>query len=308
MKTLVLAGGSGFLGNILIEYFKNKFDKIIILSRSKTHTEGKLQFVKWDAKTLGSWVNYLNNSDVLINLAGKSVDCRYNQKNKDLILSSRLDSTNVLNKAILRLSHPPKLWINSSTATIYRHSTDKEMDEYSGEIGSDFSMDVAKFWEHTFFATSLPETRKVAIRTSIVLGKQGGALLPILKLTKLGFGGRQGTGDQLVSWIHKTDFARAVEFIIDHKHIEGIINVVAPKPVKNKAFMESVRKNLRMFFGFPLNEGFLKLGARVINTETELILKSRNVIPLKLQQKGFYFLYPSLESALKDLLAAPKQR
>tara|TARA_R110002049_G_scaffold6548_17_gene41190 strand:+ start:1319 stop:2239 length:921 start_codon:yes stop_codon:yes gene_type:complete len=306
MKKLVIAGGSGFLGEVLIEYFKNTVDHIYILTRSKMADKENVSFVKWDAVNLGNWKNCLNDVDVLINLTGKSVDCRYDTYNKKAILSSRLESTRVLGEAIKTLNKPPKTWINSSTATIYRHSLDVEMDEFSGEIGEGFSVEVAKAWEKEFFSFSFSQTRQVALRTSIVFGKNGGALQPIKKLTMLGFGGAQGNGDQKVSWIHELDFARAVSHIIDNILISGPINIVSPKPTTNRILMKTIRKQLNIPFGIPMGERILNIGARLINTETELILKSRNVIPKKLTDSGFNFEFKTLDSAIANLLEKSK--
>lgn len=246
------------------------------------------------------WEIELEGVDVLINLAGKSVDCRYNNKNKKEIMASRVDSTTILNKAVLQCIIPPKHWLNSSTATIYRHSLDKQMDEETGEIGFDFSMNVARAWERAFYQTETPRTKKTVLRTSIVLGKEGGAYLPLKRLAQFGFGGRQGSGRQFVSWIHELDFARAVEFIIANQ-IEGNVNVVSPIPVRNTEFMKQLRERLNVPLGIPTPEPLLKLGAKLIGTEPELVLKSRNVIPQRLQESGFTFQYGDLAKALKAL-------
>lgn len=242
----------------------------------------------------------MEGTDVLINLAGKSVDCRYNERNKSEIMASRVNSTSVLNKAVLQCKVPPKHWLNSSTATIYRHSEDKQMDEANGEIGHDFSMNVAKVWERTFFQTKTPDTFKTALRASIVLGKNGGAYPMIKKLTQLGFGGKQGNGNQYVSWIHEYDFARAVAFIINQK-MEGVVNVVSPTPVRNREFMKTIQHRIKIPFGIPISKTLLEIGAKIIGTETELVLKSRNVIPARLQNEGFEFKYSTVKKALKDL-------
>ncbi|MFD2564973.1 TIGR01777 family oxidoreductase [Aquimarina rubra] len=301
MKKLIIAAGTGFLGNVLVEYFKNKAETIVIFTRGKNKSIENIKYVHWDAKTLGVWKQELEGADVLINMTGKSVDCRYHQKNKDLILSSRIDSTAILGKAILTCKKPPKVWLNSSTATIYRHSLDKEMDEIDGEIGTGFSVNVATNWENTFFSQPTPTTRKVALRTSIVLGKNGGALQPILNLVKIGFGGKQGKGNQKFSWIHETDFARSLEFIIENPVIEGSVNIVAPKPSDNNNLMKTLRTVKKIPFGIPLPKPLLEIGAILIKTETELILKSRNVIPKKLQDHGFQFRYPNLTNAITNL-------
>lgn len=302
MKKMVIAAGTGFLGKIVTEYFKTKVKTIIVLTRGKSKEINNIKYVNWDAKTIGNWTNELNNADVLINLTGKSVDCRYNKKNKDLILHSRIDSTIILAEAIQKCTNPPKVWLNSSTATIYRHSLEKEMDEINGEIGTGFSVNVAKAWETALFKQQTLNTRKVALRTAIVLGKSGGALQPILNLTRIGFGGKQGSGNQKISWIHELDFARSIEFIIHTQKIEGVINIVSPKPSTNSIFMKTLRKIIRTPFGIPISKPLLEFGAKLIKTETELILKSRNVIPQKLENHGFKFTYPELKAAINHLV------
>jgi len=299
---LIIAAGTGFLGNVLIQHFKNKFEEIIVLTRGKSETNNQIIYVNWDAKSFSGWEKELENADVLINLAGKSVDCRYTKKNKAEIFASRIESTKILNEAILQCNNPPKHFINSSTATIYRHSEDKEMDEYTGEIGNDFSMNVAKTWENTFYEIETPNTLKTAIRTSIVLGKNGGAFVPLKQLTQLGLGGKNGSGKQFISWIHEKDFARAVAFIIEKK-LSGSINVVAPKPIRNEEFMKKLQKAIGIPFGLPIPKSLLEFGAKIIKTETELVLKSRNVIPKRLTENGFEFEFSDLENIFKNLLS-----
>lgn len=300
MKKLVIAAGTGFLGNVLVNHFSGRAEAIVVLTRGKAATKNNVKYVHWDAKALTGWERELEGADVLVNLAGKSVDCRYTEKNKGEIMASRIDSTAILNKAVLQCTNPPRHWLNSSTATIYRHSTDKQMDEATGEIGFDFSMNVAKAWERAFYQTETPNTLKTALRTSIVLGKDGGAYIPLKRLAKFGMGGRQGSGNQFVSWIHEVDFARAVEYIIDHELV-GEVNVVSPTPVRNAEFMTKLRDSLRAPFGIATPEPLLRLGAKLIGTEPELVLKSRNVIPGRLLESGFEFKYGDLEQALKAL-------
>jgi len=192
MKKIIIAGGTGFLGKILINHFKDKVSQIIVLTRSEVKKKLNVEYIQWDAKSFSGWESQLENADVLINLTGQSVDCRYTKKNRELIYNSRIESTKILNEAVSLCHQPPKLWLNSSTATIYRNSTDKQMDEYTGEIGNDFSMNIAKAWEKEFFTFKVQGTRKVALRTSIVLGKHGGAFKPLKSIVKIGFGGKQG--------------------------------------------------------------------------------------------------------------------
>lgn len=301
MKKLIIAAGTGFLGNVLVKHFYEKFEDIIIFTRGKSEIKNNIRYIHWDAKTATGWESELENADVLINLAGKSVDCRYTEKNKNEILASRIDSTKILNEVILKCEKPPKHWLNSSTATIYRHSTDKQMDEINGEIGDNFSMNVAKAWEKAFFETETPKTLKTALRTSIVLGKTGGAFIPLRRLTQIGFGGKQGNGNQFISWIHEKDFARAVDFIIK-KELQGVVNVVSPQPIKNEAFMNSLRQEMKIPLGIPINEFLLELSAKLIQTETELVLKSRNVIPKRLEENGFEFEYKNIKNTIQNLI------
>lgn len=301
MKKLIIASGTGFLGQVLVNHFRNSFDEIVILTRGKSDIKNNIKYVNWNAESFSGWEKELENADVLINLAGKSVDCRYNEKNKREIYTSRIESTNILNEAVLQCKNPPKHWLNSSTSTIYRFSLDKQMDEINGEIGDDFSMNIAKSWEKAFFETKTPKTLKTALRTSIVLGKNGGAFIPLKTLAKFGLGGKQGKGNQFISWIHEEDFARAVVFVIENK-LENEINIVSPNPIRNVDFMSKLRKAVGIPFGISQPEWLLEIGSKLINTETELVLKSRNVIPKRLQENGFTFKYDSLEKTFENLV------
>lgn len=300
MNKLIIAAGTGFLGQSLLNHFKNKFEEIVILTRGNSKIIDGIKYVNWNAKTFSGWENELENATVLINLAGKSVDCRYTKKNKKEILLSRIESTKILNKAVLNCKNPPKHWLNSSTSTIYRFSLDKQMEETSDEIGNDFSMNVAQSWEKSFFKTETPKTIKTALRTSIVLGKNGGAFIPLKTLAKLGFGGKQGKGNQFISWIHEEDFARAIDFIIA-KEITGVINIVSPEPISNSLFMQKLRKTIGLPFGIPINTLLLEIGSFFIRTETELVLKSRNVIPKRLLENGFKFKFENIDQVFKNL-------
>jgi len=302
MKKMIIAGGSGFLGQALIHYFLPKNYEIVVLSRNTKETgNDQLRYVKWNAKTLDIWMTELEGAEILINLAGKSVDCRYNEQNKAEILNSRVNATKVLGEAVQACAVPPKVWMNSSTATIYHHSLDKKMTEEKGIIGDDFSMNVAKSWEAAFYDSHTPKTQKITLRTSIVLGKNGGAFIPLKSLTKLGLGGTQGKGNQKVSWIHEHDFCRAVEFLWEQKSA-GIFNLTSPNPIPNKNFMKTIRNVLKIPVGLLQPTWLLKLGARIIKTEAELILKSRYVIPEKLVAAGFQFQYPTAEKAIKEII------
>lgn len=299
---LIIAGGSGFLGQVLIDYFKPIFQTIVVLTRSSNRIRDNVHFVQWDAENLGMWQVELEQADVLINLTGKSVDCRYTANNKAAILASRVNSTRALNQAVLECKHPPQHFINSSTATIYRDAYDRQMDEITGEIGHDFSMDVAKRWEAAFFETETPRTRKTAIRTSIVLGKNGGAFVPLKRIAAMGLGGKQGSGKQYVSWIHSFDFARAVHFILD-KQLEGVVNVTAPNTVCNANFMAAIRRAVNAPFGLNAPTFLLEIGTFFLRTETELVLKSRNVVPKRLLDEGFRFRFEEVDEAVGELLS-----
>lgn len=301
MRKLIIAAGTGFLGQVLVNHFKDSFEEIVILTRGKSEFKDTIKYVNWNAKSFSGWEKELENCDVLINLAGKSVDCRYTEKNKQEIYDSRIESTKILNEAVLQCQNPPKHWLNSSTSTIYRYSLDKQMDELNGEIGDDFSMNIAKSWEKAFFETKTPKILKTALRTSIVLGKNGGAFIPLKTLAKFGLGGKQASGNQFISWIHEEDFARAISFVIENK-LENEINIVSPNPIRNKDFMTKLRKAVGISFGISQPKWLLEIGAKLIRTEPELVLKSRNVIPKRLQENGFTFQYDTLEKTFGNLL------
>ena len=298
MKTIIIAGGSGFLGQVLKNHFNSKNYRVIILTRYPKNEND----VYWNAKDLGDWAKSLEDSEALINLTGKSVDCRYTEANKKEIYDSRINSTELLGLAINLCETPPKVWFNSSTATIYKHSLTKQMTEKDGEIGDDFSMNIAKSWEQAFYSIKNPKVRKIALRTSIVMGKNGGALVPLKQLVKFGLGGKQASGNQKVSWIHELDFARAIEFLLNNESLDGNFNLSVKNPTNNKTLMQSLRTVLRIPFGINHPIWLLKFGAKLIGTETELVLKSRNVIPERLLENGFEFKYQDIESALKNLL------
>lgn len=300
---ILIAGGGGFLGQVLDRHFSDRGHSVVVLTRGRTSCDIWSPSECWDGATPGPWTALLEDADVLINLSGRSVDCRYTPANRRAILASRLDSTRVLGEAVALCAHPPRLWINAASATIYRHAEDRAMDEATGELGSGFSVDVCQQWERCFFEAVLPETvRRVALRTSIVLGRGGGALKPLCALTRLGLGGRQGTGRQYVSWLHEADFAGIVEHVIAHEELSGILNATAPTPLRNDAFMAAVRKALGVPFGVPTPVWLLELGAFLIRTETELLLKSRRVFPGRLQDSGFAFRYTEAGAALQELL------
>lgn len=295
---IIIAGGTGFLGENLETYFTKKANQVYILTR-KPQRENEIY---WDAKTIGDWKNILEKADVLINLTGKSVDCRYHDKNKQEIYSSRIESTRILQEAIDLCTEKPKIWLNASSATIYVHSEKHLNTEEDGVIGDDFSMNICKSWEEEFFKGKNEETRKVALRTSIVLGNNGGAFPKLKMITKLGLGGKQGRGNQMVSWIHIDDFCNAVDWIIQNENINGAINITAPAPISNKMMMNELRKQYKVPFGLNAPVWQLEIASIFMKTETELLLKSRNVYPEKLVESGFRFSFPTFNEAILNLL------
>jgi uncharacterized protein (TIGR01777 family) len=310
---IVIPGGSGQLGHILAGHFQLQGHHVTVLTRAPY--TAPWQTVHWDAATIGtangSWTEVLDGADVCINLAGRSVNCRYHQANRDTIYRSRIDSTRLLNQVIANLADPPKVWLNASTATIYRHALDRPMDELTGELGGNepgaprkwnFSIDVATAWEAAFFATPTPRTRKVALRSAIVMSPQSGNPFVIYStLVRLGLGGTQGNGRQFISWIHDLDFARAVEFLIARTDLEGVVNLASPWPLPNREFMENLREAWDMPNGLPAPAPLLEIAAFVHRTETELLLKSRRVVPTRLLNAGFHFEFPNWPAAAADL-------
>jgi uncharacterized protein (TIGR01777 family) len=302
-RKIVLAGGTGFIGKGLIRYLGEKDFDFVVLTRNPQKRTDNVKEVYWDAKNLGPWTRELENADVLVNLTGKSVNCRYTEANKREIINSRTQSTGVLGTAMLQLKQPPKVWINSSSATIYRHAEDRNMDELTGEYGNDFSPGVVKAWEKSFNDITLPATKKFTLRISIVLGKGDGVMPRLINLVRFGLGGKQGNGAQFFSWIHEEDFYRIILWCIDNPEQQGVYNCCVPNPITNYYLMRILRETMNMPFGLPAPGWLLKMGAVMIGTETELILKSRRVVPTKLIQQGFVFTYPEINSALKNLFS-----
>lgn len=307
---IVIAGGAGHLGHVLAPHFHRCGHKVTILSR-QTYT-APWEIVRWNGRDPGDWTKAINGADIVINLAGRSVDCRYNQANRREIINSRVESTHAIGQAIENANHPPRLWLNASTATIYRHALDRPMDEITGEPGGSesgappewaFSIDVAKAWEQAFFEASTPGTRKIAMRCAMVMAPtQGGVFDVLLKLVRLGLGGAMGSGQQFVSWIHDADFLRAIDFVIANESLDGPINICAPNPLPNRDFMRTLRQVYGARVGLPAAKWMLEIGAFFLRTETELLLKSRRVIPTRLLDAGFKFAYPDWSSAANDLV------
>lgn len=306
---IVLAGGTGFIGQLLIDHWQSQPVDIIVLSRKPYPNYDRVRYVAWDGETSGAWTTELDGADVLINLSGKSVDCRYTEENKRLIRESRTQSTAVLGEAIRQAANPPGLWINLASATIYRHSLDRTMDELTGETESPqpsyrFSEQVCRAWEQALWDVSTPHTRKVALRTSLVLGREGGVFPVLRRLVRLGLGGQQGSGQQFVSWLHAIDFVRIIDFIIATDAVSGVVNATAPNPIRNHDFMALLRQALHAPLGLPATAWMLEIGAVLLRTETELVLKSRNVVPTKLLDMGFQFAFPTADKAVSALASS----
>jgi uncharacterized protein (TIGR01777 family) len=307
MNRIVIAGGTGFLGRALSAHFHRLDREVVILTRAPRHVASNPREIAWDGRTLGGWSAVLEGAEAVINLAGRSVDCRYTKCNRAAILDSRIDSTRVLGQAISACKNPPSVWLNSSTATIYRHSIDAAWDE-SGQIDTtaeahdEFSIEVALAWERELDAACTPRTRKVALRTSMVLGCARNSVFPVLRrLVRMGLGGKMGSGRQFVSWIHETDFCRAIEWLLRNEAISGPVNICAPNPLQNSEMMRLLRRICGRAIGVPSTEWMIRIGAFFLRTEAELVLKSRRVIPGHLVRSGFDFQYSHFENAAADL-------
>lgn len=300
---IVLAGGNGYLGGVLAKYYKPLADEVIILSRKAKPNDENVKTVLWDGHTVGEWKESLHDADLLINLCGKNVNCRYTEENKAEIMNSRIIPTALLGSVIKEMDNKPKLWINVTSATIYRHAEDRPQDEESGEVGYGFSIDVCRKWEETFFTIDTPKTRKIALRMGIVLGRKDAAFPRLLNLVRCGLGGKQGDGHQYVSWVHEQDAARCTEWLLNHEELNGAINCTSPEPVQNAQLMQIIRTAYGVPVGLPAPACLLEIGAKVIGTETELILKSRWVLPKRLLDSGYSFLFSNPAHAVKDLLS-----
>jgi len=312
---IVIPGGSGQVGHMLAAYFQERGHHVTILTRGPY--TAPWQTVHWDGKNLGPWVETLEAADVCINLSGRSVNCRYTEKNKRELHNSRIGPTRLLHQAIAGLANPPRVWLNASTATIYRHALDRPMDEATGEIGGDerispwrrapkkwnWTIQLVKDWEDAFFQTPTPRTRKVALRTSLVFSPAPGSVFAVLSyLARVGLGGTQGNGRQYVSWMHEADFARAVEFLIEREDLDGPVNLAAPNPLPNREFMAALREAWDMPNGLPAPASLIHIGTFFLRSEPELILKSRYVVPGRLLAAGFEFKFPAWPEAAEDLV------
>ena len=305
---IVIPGGSGQVGTMLARAFHGDGHEVVLLSR--TPVPAPWRVVAWDAATLNDWVRELDGADVVINLAGRSVDCRYGRANRRAIIESRVNSTRVIGEAIAKSARPPRVWLQASTATIYAHRFDAPNNEMNGILGGSepnvpdtwrFSIEVAKAWEQAANEACVPHTRKVLLRSAMTMSPgRGGVFDVLLGLVRRGLGGTNGDGRQYVSWIHDRDFIRAIYWLVEND-LEGAVNLSSPFPVPNAEFMRSLRQAWGKRFGLPSTRWMLEVGAFFLRTETELILKSRRVVPRRLLDAGFQFEFATWESAAKDL-------
>jgi uncharacterized protein (TIGR01777 family) len=316
---IVIPGGSGQVGTVLARHFHTRKHQVVVLSRKPAAAEWRT--VAWDAESQGPWAAELDGADVVINLAGRSVNCRYTPANRREILESRVRSTEAVGKAIAGARRPPRVWLQASTATLYAHRgvsrDDEANDERTGVIGGTepdapdtwrFSIDVAKAWESAFEAAQTPRTRKVAMRSAMTMSPdRGGVFDTLLWLVRLRLGGRAGDGRQYVSWIHDFDFIRAVEWLIAHD-MSGPVNLAAPVPLPNAEFMRDLRRAWGVRLGLPAARWMVELGARVMGTESELVLKGRRVVPERLLEAGFAFAFPKWPEAACDLCRRWRER
>jgi uncharacterized protein (TIGR01777 family) len=312
---IVIPGGTGQVGTVLARAFQNDGHDVTVLSRHAVKLPWRV--VEWNGESLGSWTSEIHGTDVVINLAGRSVNCRYNETNRRQMMDSRLDSTKVVGEAIAAAKNPPKVWLQASTATIYAHRFDAPNDDVTGIIGGhepdapdtwNFSIDVATEWERVTNEAVTPNTRKVLMRSAMIMSPdRGGIFDTMLMLVRLGLGGTAADGRQYISWIHDLDFIRSVYWLIEHEDLSGPINLSSPNPLPNKEFMRVVRKAWGMPRGLPAMKWMLEIGAFLMRSETELILKSRRVVPKRLTDSGFEFEFPTWEAAAADLCRRRQQ-
>jgi uncharacterized protein (TIGR01777 family) len=307
---IVIPGGTGQVGTVLARAFHGDGHDVVVLGRHSKNSPWR--FAKWDGETIGDWANEIDGSDVVINLAGRSVNCRYNEENRRQMMDSRVYSTRVVGEAIARSSRPPHVWLQASTATIYAHRFDAPNDDVTGIIGGheadapdtwNFSIDVATSWERVTNEANTPHTRKVLMRSAMIMSPdRDGIFDTLLKLVRFGLGGTAASGRQYISWMHDLDFIRSVYWLIEHEELSGPINLASPNPLPNREFMRILRVAAGVPFGLPAFEWQLAIGAFLMRSETELILKSRRVEPKRLTDSGFEFKFPNWEEAADDLI------
>ncbi len=313
---IVIPGGSGQVGAILARAFHGEGHDVLVLSRTPRPAPWKT--VQWNGVVVGEWAQEIDGADVVINLAGRSVNCRYHARNRREILDSRVQSTRAVGEAIAKARRPPRVWLQASTATIYAHRFDADNDEATGLPGGTephapdpwrFSIEVAQAWERAFDAAATPGTRKVKLRSAMTMSPDpGGIFATLLTLVRCGLGGPAGDGRQFVSWIHEEDFIRAVRWLIEHEEMNGVVNLAAPVPLPYVEFMRHLRAAWGIPFGLPATKWMLEIGTWLLRTESELVLKSRRVVPGRLLAAGFEFRFPSWPEAARNLCQRSRGR
>jgi uncharacterized protein (TIGR01777 family) len=306
---IVIPGGSGKVGTVLARSFHRSGHDVVVLSRNPRPAPWRV--LAWDGRTRTNWSKEIDGADVVINLAGRSVDCRYTRSNREAIFASRLDSTRIVGEAIAQSSNPPPVWLQASTATIYAHRYDAANDEKTGVIGVNepnspdtwrFSIDVATAWERALNDAETPKTRKVLLRSAMTMSPDYGGIFDVLlRLVRFGLGGNAGDGRQFVSWIHEEDFVSAVQWLIERQDISGPVNLASPNPLPYSEFMRTLRSEMGMPAGLPATKWMIEIGTFLLRTESELVLKSRRVIPTRLLESGFRFKYANWPEAAREL-------
>lgn len=300
-QRIVLAGGSGFLGRALAAELNRGATEVVILTRTPRATGNpKLLEVGWDGSTLGDWAPEIDGARAIVNLTGRSVDCRYTEANRREIIDSRVDSVRALGEALARAKQPPPVWVQASSLAIYGDPGARECDEEAPH-GKGFSVDVCERWERAFEEVAAPNTRKVALRIGFVLGREGGALGRLSGLARAGLGGTVGSGRQYISWLHVADMNAIFRAAIERDDMRGVYNATGPAPVPNREFMRALRGVLGRGWSPPAPAFAVHIGARFMGTEASLALTGRRCVPRRLQQQGFQFQWTELEVALRDV-------
>ncbi len=304
-RKIIIAGGTGFLGQLLARSFDADGDEDVLLSRISSPIGswcGRL--VNWDGKTIGPWAGEIDGSDILINLTGRSIDCRHTTTNRREITDSRVASTRVLGRVIAGCRLPPAVWMNASSMALYGqcHGDQPAHDEQSPLSNSGFLEEVTIAWENEFFKFQRDGVRQVTMRISFILGRESGAFPILKKLCGFGLGGTQGSGQQWMSWLHEDDWVGIVRFLCEHNEISGPINLCAPHPVRNQDFMQKLRKQIAPFgIGIPAPEFGVRMGCFLLGSAPELALQSRKVISQTLKERNFQFSYSKIDEAISDL-------
>jgi len=302
LKKIIITGGTGFIGMSLASHLTKLGFHPVLIARHSPNVKTEFDFVKWDGFQMGEWIQALNGARAIVNLAGRSVDCIKSPDNCDVILRSRVDSTVIIGKALKEIDNPPKIWIQMSTAHIYGDPPSQMCTETSS-TGYGLAPYVGKAWEIAFLDSLPSETRGVRLRTSFVIGKDGGAMVSLKRIAKLGFGGKVGNGKQGISWIHEYDMNEIIHQAIINDSFNDFYISSAPNPVSNKEFMRELRKKLKIPIGIPAPALITRIGAKIVfKTDPELVLYGRYVRSERLEQMGFRFKYPTLAEALGHLI------